>query len=73
MENQTQATERERNVSNQQLMVTWQNRCNKIDEIGILCGDKTWELCEKKASSLSIYILGQRVLEFSKANIRVSS
>ena len=42
VENHTQATERERKIRNQQLNVNWQNRCKKIDEIGILCGDKPW-------------------------------
>ena len=40
VENHTQATERDRKVRNHQLKVNWQNRCKKIDEIGILCGDK---------------------------------
>ena len=52
VENHTQATERDRKVCNQQLKVNWQNRCKKVDEIGILCGDKPWEICEQKAISL---------------------
>ena len=40
VENHTQATERNRKVRNQQLKVNWQNRCAKIEEFGILCGDK---------------------------------
>ena len=52
MENHTQATERDVKVRNQQLEVNWQNRCKKITEIGILCGDKPWEHCEQKAASL---------------------
>ena len=40
VENNTQATERDRKVRNKQLKVNWQNLCNKIEEIGILCGDK---------------------------------
>ena len=47
VENHTQATERDRIVSNQQLKVTWQNRSEKIDEIGFLCCDKHWENCEQ--------------------------
>ena len=35
-------TERERKIRNQQLKVTWQNRCSKIHEIGFLCWDKPW-------------------------------
>ena len=37
VENHTQANERDRKFRNQQLKVSWQNRCKKIDEIGILC------------------------------------
>ena len=47
VESHTQATERDRKVRNQQLRVNWQNRCKKVDEIGILCGDKPWGICEK--------------------------
>ena len=50
--NHTQATERNRKIRNQQLKVNWQNRCKKIDEIGILCGDKPWGICEQKSISL---------------------
>ena len=52
VENHTQATERDRKVRNQQLKVNWQNRCKKVEEIGILCGDKPWEICEQKTISL---------------------
>ena len=52
VENLTQATERDRKIRNQQLKVNWQNRCKKIDEIGILRGDKTWGICEQKSTSL---------------------
>ena len=42
VENHTQATERDRKTRNQQLKVNRQNRCKKIDEIGMLSGDKPW-------------------------------
>ena len=58
VENHTQATERDRKVRNQQLKVNWQNRCKKINEIDILCGDKPWELCEQKAVSLLYLCIG---------------
>ena len=41
VENHTQATERDRKVRNQQLKVNWQNRCKKVEEIGIFCGKQT--------------------------------
>ena len=52
VENYTQATQTDRKVHNQHLKVNWQNRYKKIDEIGILCGDKPWEHCEQKNTSL---------------------
>ena len=58
VENQTQATKRDGKVRNQQLKVTWESRCQKIDEIGILFGDKSWEHCEQEASSLPYLCIG---------------
>ena len=58
VENNTQATERDRKVRNQQLKVNWQNRCKKIEEIGILCGDKPWGICEQKSISLLYLSIG---------------
>ena len=49
VENHTQATERDRKIRNQQLKLSWQNRCKKIEEIDILCGDKPWGICEQKS------------------------
>ena len=66
VENHTQATERDRKVRNQQLKVNWQNRCAKIEEIGILCGDKPWGICEQKTISLlylSIGTEGRRIFK----------
>ena len=60
VENHTQATERDRKVRNQQLKVTWQNCCKNVDEIGILCGDKPWGICEQKAISLLYLIIGTK-------------
>ena len=58
MENHRQATERDRKIRNQQLKVNWQNRCKKIDEIGILCGDKPGGICEQKSISLLYLSIG---------------
>ena len=58
VENHMQATERDRKIRNQQLKVNWQNRCKKIDEIGILCGDKPWAICEQKSISLLYLSIG---------------
>ena len=58
VENHTQATERDRKIRNQQLKVNWRNCCKKIDEIGILCGDKPWGICEQKSIPLLYIIIG---------------
>ena len=58
VENHTQATERDRKIRNQQLKVNRKNRCTKIEEIGILCGDKPWGICEQKSISLLYLSIG---------------
>ena len=40
------------------MKVNWQNRCKKVDEIGILCEDKPWGICEQKAISLLYLCIG---------------
>ena len=54
----TRETERDRKIRNQQLKATWQNRCKKIDEIGILCDDKPWEHCDQKEAWLLYLCIG---------------
>ena len=66
VKNHTQANERNRKVPNQQLKVKWQNRCEKINEIGILCGDKPWGICEQKAASLLYLRIGTEGRRISK-------
>ena len=74
LKNHTQATERDRKVRNQQLKVNWQNRCKKVDEIGILCGDKPWGICEQKAISLlylSIGTEGRRIFKSKHPHFQI--
>ena len=74
VENHTQATERDRKVRNQQLKVNWQNRFKKVEEIGILCGDRQWGICEQKAISLlylSIGTEGRRIFRSKHPNIQI--
>ena len=74
VENHTQATERDRKVRNQQLKVNWQNRCKKVEEIGILCGDKPWGICEQKAISLlysSIGTEGRRIFKSKNPHFQI--
>ena len=74
VENHTQGTERDRKVRNQQLKVNWQNRCKKIDEIGILCGDKPCGICEQKTISLlylSIETEEQRIFKSKHPHFQI--
>ena len=65
VEQHTQATERDRKIRKSKL--TWQNRCKKIDDIGIMCGDKLWEHCEQKASSVLCLCIGTEGLRIFKS------
>ena len=74
VENHTQATENDRKVRNQQLKVNWQNRCKKVDEIGILFGDKPWGICEQKTISLlylSIGTEGRRIFRSKHPHFQI--
>ena len=35
-------SERERNALNAEQKTNWQNKCQRLIEIGIMCGDNTW-------------------------------
>ena len=58
VENPSQATKWDRIICNQQLKLTWQNRCKKIDEIGIFCGVKPWKISDQKAAALQYLCIG---------------
>ena len=58
-------SERERNTRNAQQKMNWQNKCQHLIEIGIICGDKPWPLVDRKTVSLlylSIGVEGRRIL-----------
>ena len=60
-------SERERNARNAQQKMNWQNKCQRLIEVGIICGDKPWPLADRKTVSLlflSIGIEGRRILNF---------
>ena len=62
--NPTQTLERERLTRYSQAVANWKNECNLIDRIGVLCGDKPWDIADKKAKSmvyLTIGIEGRRM------------
>ena len=45
--------------------MNWQNKCHRLIDVGIICGDKPWSLADRKTVSLlylSIGIEGRRIL-----------
>ena len=41
-----------------QVISKWKSECNQIDRIGVLCGDKPWDMAIRKAKSLIYLSLG---------------
>ena len=58
VQNPTQTMERERLTRYNQAIAKWKNECNYIDRIGVLCGDKPWDVADRKAKSLIYLSLG---------------
>ena len=50
VENSTSQSEGDRKIRKEQLENSWLNHCQKIELIGILCGEKPWKYCDKKQS-----------------------
>ena len=46
VQNPTQTMERERLTRYNQAIAKWKNECNIIDRIGVLCGDKPWDIAD---------------------------
>ena len=46
-------SERERNAHNAQQKLNLQNKCQRLIEFGIICGDKPWTLADRK----TVYLL----------------
>ena len=64
--------QRERNARNAQQKMNWQNKCQRLIEVGIMCGDKPWSLADRKTVSLlylSIGIEGRRILNCKNPHI----
>ena len=53
--NPTQTMERERLTRYSQAVAKWKNERNLIDKKGVLCGDKLWDVADKKAK-LMVYL-----------------
>ena len=45
-------SEREKKGRNDQQKMNWQNKCQRLVEIGIMFGDKPWSLADRKTVSL---------------------
>ena len=74
IENSTSQSERDRKIRNEQLKNSWLNRCQKIELIGILCGEKPWKYCDKKAvflTYLSLRMEGRRIFGSQEPNIQI--
>ena len=74
IEDETEQTERDRQIRNSQLKLQWELKCQKITEAGVLCGERPWSLCDQKCVSLlylSIGTEGRRLLtqNFTHDNI----
>ena len=57
--------ERERDARNAQQNMNWQNKCQRLIEVCIMCGDKPWPLADLKTVTLlylSIGVDGRRIL-----------
>ena len=64
VQNPTQTMEREKLTRYNQAVAKWKNECYLIDRIGVLCGDKPWDIADKRAKSmiyLTIGIEGRRM------------
>ena len=74
VENPTAQSERDRRTRNEQAKTAWKNHCQRIEAVGILCGDKPWKLCDRKASSLmnlSLGTEGRRVLNSKNSTVNL--
>ena len=58
VENPTAQLERDILTRNEQAKTAWKNHYLRIEAIGVLWGDKPWNMCDQKASSLMYLSLG---------------
>ena len=69
-------SERERNARNAQQKINWQNKLQRLIEVGIMCGDKPWPLADRKTVSLlylSIGVEGRRILNCKNPHIFIDT
>ena len=73
---QSNRRERERNARNAQQKMNWQNKCQRLIEVIIMCGDKPWPLVDRKTVSLrylSIGVEGRRILSCKNPHITIDT
>ena len=58
VQNPTQTMERERLTRYNQAVAKWINECNLIDRLGVPCGDKPWDIADKRAKSMIDLTIG---------------
>ena len=69
-------SERERNARNVQQRINWQNKCQRLIETGIMCGDKSLPLADQKTVSLlylSIEVEGRWILNCKNLHIIINT
>ena len=74
VKNSTSQSERDRKIRKEQLKNSWLNCCQKIELVGILCGEKPWKYCDNKAVSLTYLSLGmegRRIFGSQEPNIQI--
>ena len=74
VENSTSQSERDRKGRNKQLKNSWLNRCQKIELVGILCGEKPRKYCDNKLVSLtylSLGVEGRQLFGSQEPNIQI--
>ena len=68
-------SERERNACNAQQKMNWQNKCQRLIEVGIMC-DKPWPLADSKTVSLlylSTGVEGRLILNCKNPHIIIDT
>ena len=76
VDNPTAQSERDRRTRNEQAKTAWKIQCQRVMTIGVLCGDKPWKLCDRKASSLmylSLGMEGRRVFNSKNSTINLET
>ena len=76
VDNPTAQSERDRRTRNEQAKTAWKSQCQRVITVGILCGDKPWKLCDRKASSLmylSLGMEGRRVFNSKNSTVNLKT